>query len=65
MTILKTAGLPHLSDTLAAEEVTITLLLMMNEEDLEELGISKRLHRRAILAAANEYKEEKENKTGK
>ena len=65
MAILKKVGLPHLKAALASEEVTITELLRMTDEDLRKTGVEKLLHRRRIIAAANEYKEKKEKDKGK
>ena len=65
MRVLEIAGLQHLRDTLSYEKVTISDLLQMGEEDLKEFGVGKLFHRRKIIAAVSEYRQEKGKQTGK
>ena len=59
MAILEKIDLLYIKDTFAREEVTINDLVHLTEEDLKEIGIDRLIHRRRIVRAIEEHREEK------
>ena len=54
--LLEDIGVSHLKDVFVREEVTISDLIDLTEDDLAKIGVDKLVQRRRIFKAARQYK---------